>query len=91
MGHFHGEAVRSVLAKVWGDVFTHFHAVAAECHSRTQNSHIGLLGQILCAQPLDIRESDDHAVDSAFHLYGLFGLGDVGLFHWEDCCFVSES
>jgi len=39
--------------------------------------------------PLDVKESDDHALEIAFHLSGLFGLGDVGLFHWEDCRFVS--
>ena len=36
--------------------------------------------------PLDIKESDDHALEIAFHL---FGLGDMGLFHWEDWHFVS--
>jgi len=36
--------------------------------------------------PLNIKESDDHALDIAFHFCG---LGDMGLFHWEDCCFVS--
>ena len=41
--------------------------------------------------PLDVKESDDHALEITFHLSGLFGLGDVGLFHWEDCRFVSES
>jgi hypothetical protein len=31
---------------------------------------------------LDVKESDDQALDIAFHLSGLFfGLGDVGLFH----------
>ena len=40
--------------------------------------------------PLDVKERDDHALDIAFHLSAFFGLGD-GLFHWEDCCFVSGS
>ena len=40
---------------------------------------------------LDVKESDDHALQIACHLYGLFGLGDVGLSHWEDCRFVSGS
>jgi hypothetical protein len=31
--------------------------------------------------PLDVKESDDHTLDIAFHL---FGLGDMGLSHWED-------
>ena len=50
MGHCRGEAARSVLAKVWGNVFARFHAVAAERRSRTWNSQFGLSGQILCAQ-----------------------------------------
>ena len=49
-GICHGEAARSVLSKVWGDVFARFHAVAAKRRSRTRNSYFDLLGQILCAQ-----------------------------------------
>jgi len=37
-GRCHGEAARPVLAKVWGDVFARFHAVAAKRRSRTRNS-----------------------------------------------------
>jgi hypothetical protein len=48
-------------------------------------------GKFFIHSPLDVKESDDHALDIAFHLSALFGLGDVGLFHWKDCCFVSES
>jgi hypothetical protein len=40
----HSEAARSVLAKVRGDVFARFHAVAAKHRSRTRNSQFGLLG-----------------------------------------------
>jgi hypothetical protein len=35
--------VKSDLAKVRGDVFARFHAVAAKRRSRTQNSQFGLL------------------------------------------------
>jgi hypothetical protein len=48
-GRCHGEAARSVLAKVRSDVFARFHAVAAKRRSRTRNSQFGLLGQILFA------------------------------------------
>jgi len=41
--------------------------------------------------PLDVKESDDHALEIAFHLSGFLGLGNVELFHWEDCRFVSGS
>ena len=69
----HGEAARSVLAKDGDDVFTLFHAVSAKLCSRNRNSQFGLLGQILFANPLDVKESDDHALDIAFHPSGLFG------------------
>jgi hypothetical protein len=41
-GRCHGKAAGSVLAKVRGDVFAHFHAVAAKRRSRTRNSQFGL-------------------------------------------------
>jgi hypothetical protein len=49
IGRCHGDAARSVLAKVLGDVFAHFHAITAKCHGRTQNSQFGLMGPVLCA------------------------------------------
>jgi hypothetical protein len=49
MGRCHGEAARSVLAKVRGDIFARFHAVAAKCHSKTRNSQFGLFGPVLRA------------------------------------------
>jgi hypothetical protein len=48
-GRFHGEAARPVLAKVRGDVFARFQAVAAKRRSRTRNSQFGLLGPVLRA------------------------------------------
>jgi hypothetical protein len=48
-GRCNGEAARSVLARVRGDVLARFHAVAAERRSRTWNSHFGLLGPVLRA------------------------------------------
>jgi hypothetical protein len=49
MGRCYGEAARSVLAKVRGDVCARFHAVAAERRSRTRNSQFGVLGPVLRA------------------------------------------
>jgi hypothetical protein len=43
-GRCHGEAVRSVLAKVQGDVFARFHAVAAKRRSLTRNSQFWPVG-----------------------------------------------
>jgi hypothetical protein len=43
MGRCHGEVARPVLAKVRGDVFARFHAVAAKRRSITRNSQFGLL------------------------------------------------
>jgi hypothetical protein len=47
MGRCHGEAARSVLAKVQGDILARFHAIAAKLHNRTWNSQFGLIGQVL--------------------------------------------
>jgi hypothetical protein len=40
----------SFVAKVWGKVFAHFHAVAMKHHGRTQNWLLGLSWWILCEQ-----------------------------------------
>jgi hypothetical protein len=48
-GRYHGEATMSILAKVRGDVFASFHAVAVKRRSRTRNSVFGLLGPVLRA------------------------------------------
>jgi hypothetical protein len=50
MGRCHGEAVRSVLTKVRGDVFARFHAVAAESgiHSLACWDRCFALPQLLC-------------------------------------------
>jgi hypothetical protein len=49
MGCCHGEAARSVLATVRGDVLARFHTVAAKLRSRTRNSQFGLLEPVLRA------------------------------------------
>jgi hypothetical protein len=48
-GRCQGEAARSVLAKIRGDVFARFDAVATKLRSRTRNSQFGLLGPVLRA------------------------------------------
>jgi hypothetical protein len=48
-GRCHGEAARSVLAQVRGDVFARFHGVAAKRRSRTRSSQFALLGPVLRA------------------------------------------
>jgi hypothetical protein len=48
-GRCHGEATWSVLAKVRGDVFARFHAVAAKLRSWIRNSQFGLLWPVIRA------------------------------------------
>jgi hypothetical protein len=45
------------VAKVRGEVFAHFHAVAAERQENMQNWPFGLLGQIFSENPLDVKEN----------------------------------
>ena len=68
----HGEAARSVLAKVRDDVFALFHAVSAKLRSRTRNSQFGSWYKFFMHNPLDVKESDDHALEIVFHLSGPF-------------------
>jgi len=72
MGHCNDEAARSVLAKVGGDVFARFHAVTAKLRSRTQNLQLACWDKFFVHNPLDVKESYDHALEIAFHLSGLF-------------------
>jgi hypothetical protein len=48
-GRCRGEAARSVFAKVRGEVFARFYAVAAKRRSRTRNSQFGLFEPVLRA------------------------------------------
>jgi hypothetical protein len=72
----------SLVAIVQGKVFSHFHAVAVA------ELTVWPVRIILCEHPLDVKANDEHALDFTLHLSRLFGLGEFGLLHWEDCCFV---
>ena len=69
----HGEAARSVLAKV-GDMLSHFFtqspqnfAVELGIHSLTSSD------KFFMHNPHDVKESDEHSLEIAFHPSGLFG------------------
>jgi hypothetical protein len=49
MRRCHGEAARSVIAKVRGGVYASFHAVVVERRSRTRNSQFVMLVAVLRA------------------------------------------
>jgi len=71
-GRCHVEAARSVLAKVWGDVFTRFHPVAAKVPFEPGIHILACWDKFFVHSPFDVKESDDHALDVAFNLSGLF-------------------
>ena len=72
MGHCHEEAARSVLAKVGGDVFALFHAVSANFALEPRIHSSACWDKFFMHNPLHVKESDDHALEIAFHLSGLF-------------------
>jgi len=43
----------------------------------------------LCTIPLMSKKVMIMLLRLLFTCLAFFGLGDLGLFHWEDCCFVS--
>ena len=68
-GHCHGEAARSDLAKFGGNFFTQSpqnFAVEPGTHSSA------CWDKFFMHNPLDVKESDDHALEIAFHLSGPF-------------------
>ena len=65
-GSFHGKAATFVLAKVWGDVFPRFNAVATKRRSIARNSHFACWDKFFVHSPLDVKESYDHALDVVF-------------------------
>jgi hypothetical protein len=50
MVHCHDATVSYFVAKVWGEVFAHFYAVAVKHESSMRNWPFGLPGRILCEQ-----------------------------------------
>ena len=54
-GNFHGEAARSVLAKVWGDVFPRFHAVAAKVAVEPGIHILACWDKFFVHNPLDVK------------------------------------
>ena len=72
--HCHGKGARSVVAKVGDDVF----AVEPGIHS------LASWDKFFMHNPLDVKESDEHALEIAFSRLAFLGLGDMGLFHWEE-------
>ena len=67
------EAARSVLAKVGDDVFALFHAVSANFAVEPGIHSLASWDKFLMHNPLDVKESDDRALQIAFHLSCLFG------------------
>jgi hypothetical protein len=68
----------SLVAKVRGEVFADFHAVAAKRHSSMRDRL--LRAKFLVNNPIYVKENEKHALDFALHLARLFsGLGDFGL------------
>ena len=77
----HGEAARSVLAKVGDDVFILCHAVSKNFAVEPRIYSLACWDKFFMYNTLDVKESDDHALEIVFTCLAFFGLCDVGLFH----------
>jgi len=72
MGHCHGEAARSVLAKV-GAMSLHFFTQSPQNFAVGPRIHSSACwDKFFVHNPLDVKESDGHALEIAFYLSGLF-------------------
>jgi hypothetical protein len=58
--------------QIWSEVLAHFHAIAVKRPSSMRNRLFSLPRRVLCEQSLDIKEIDEHALDFAPYLSGIF-------------------
>jgi hypothetical protein len=75
-------------AKVRNGVFAHFHAFPAKHYSSMRSLMFRLPGRFLCEKKI-MRMLLTLFFTCLHFLF--FGLDEFGLFHWEDCRFVSGS
>jgi len=68
----HGEAAKSVLAKL-GTMSLHFFSQSPQNFPVESGIHsLACWDKFFMHNPLDVKESDDHALEIAFHLSGHF-------------------
>jgi hypothetical protein len=53
------------------------------CYDAIASSFVTKVHYKGLAHALDVKENNEHALD--------FAVGEFGLFHWEDFCFISGS
>jgi hypothetical protein len=76
----------SFIANVRGEVFSHLHIAVVsgiDC--------LACQDKFFANNPLDVKENVSMLLALLFTCFAFFVLGEFGLFHWEDCCFVSWS
>ena len=74
MGRCHGEAARSVLAKV-GAMSSYFFTQSPQNFTVEPGIHsLACWDKFFVHNPLDVKESDDHALEIDFHLSGFLAL-----------------
>jgi hypothetical protein len=66
------ETVSFFVAKVRGEVLAHFHAVTVKVTIVCGIDCLAFRDEFFANNPLDFKESDEHAPDFALHLSHLF-------------------
>jgi hypothetical protein len=68
----HDATASSFVAKVWGEVFAHFHSVAIKVTVVCGIDCLACQDEFFVNNPLDAEENDEHALNFALHLSRLF-------------------
>jgi hypothetical protein len=76
----HDAAASSFVAKVHVEVFACFHAVTVKVTVVCWIHCLACQDKFFVNSPLDVKENDD----CSSPVSPFFGLGESGLFHWED-------
>jgi hypothetical protein len=77
----HGATASSLVAKVWGEVFAHFHTVVCRIDCLSYQNEFFVMMTMMMIMLLTL----------LFTCLAIIGLSECGPFCWEDCCFVSAS
>jgi hypothetical protein len=64
----HDTTASSFVAKVRGEVFVHFHAVAVKVTVVCRIDCLACQDEFFVNTPFDVKDNDEHALDLALHL-----------------------
>jgi hypothetical protein len=80
-----------VVPKLWFFSLHIFSQVSQNVTAEVRVDHSFRKNRFMVNSPLHVKKNNEHTVVGLRSCHAIFALGDCGLFHCDDCCFVSGS